>query len=105
MIESLVRQFPLFTELPDSEISHLATVFRRVELPAGAMLFREGEVGHQFYIIQSGELEVIKALGSPEEWTASLRGPGEYIGEMSLLNGDGLRTASVRAIAPPHFWK
>jgi sigma-B regulation protein RsbU (phosphoserine phosphatase) len=32
----------------------------------------------------------------PDEWLLSVRGPGEYIGEMSLLNLDGLRTATVR---------
>jgi serine phosphatase RsbU (regulator of sigma subunit) len=93
----LIRQVPLFSELPESEIIQLATTFRVIEIPPNTIVFREGEVGHRFYIIQAGQLEVIKALDTPEEWVASVRGPGEYIGEMSLINRDGLRTASVRA--------
>ena len=100
MIEDLIRHVPLFAELPDSEISHLTSIFQRLELPERALLFQEGEVGHRFYLIQTGQLEIIKALGTPEEWIASVRGPGEYIGEMSLLQRDGLRTASVRTRTP-----
>ena len=43
-------------------------------------------------------MEVIKAAGTGEESVVSTPGPGDYFGEMSLLNPDGLRTASIKAV-------
>jgi sigma-B regulation protein RsbU (phosphoserine phosphatase) len=65
--------------------------------PPGAILCREGEYGDRCFIVLDGCVEIIKALGSAVERLLDIRGAGEFVGEMSLINGDGLRTASVRA--------
>ena len=44
--------------------------------------------------------EIIKALGSEGERLLGVRGPGCFIGEMSLLSRDSRHTASVRAHTP-----
>lgn len=98
--EELIRQVALFSELPDDEIRHLAQTLRLLPLPRHHIVFREGEPGQRLYLIRSGQLEVIKSIGLPDEWLLSVRGPGEYVGEMSLLNVDGLRTATVRTATP-----
>ncbi len=95
--ETLISQVPLFSSLPRDEIRHLAQTLRSCELAAGELLFEEGEKGERFYIVLEGELEIIKALGSPDERLLALRGVGTFIGEMGLMLQDGLRTASVRA--------
>jgi len=92
-----LAQVPLFATLPSHELEALGTRLREMIFPAGAHLVREGERGDQFYLILEGQLEVVKAEGTPDERLVGLRGPGEYIGEMSLFNPDGERTASVRA--------
>lgn len=91
-----LRQVPLFAELPLDEIEYLAATLRPALHAADTLLFREGEVGDRFYIVLDGEIAIIKALGTADERLVGLRGQGEFIGEMSLLNQDGLRTASVR---------
>lgn len=96
-IEQVLAQVPLFASLPHGELEYLATALRPVQVEPGALLFREGECGDHFYVILTGQVQVIKALGTPEELLVSVRGPGEFVGEMSLLNRDGLRTASVCA--------
>lgn len=96
MRESIIQQVPLFASLPYDEIRHLAATLREYTFPPGTLLFCEGEHGDRFYVISAGQVEIIKALGTPEERLIGLRGPGEYVGEMSLFNRDGLRTASVR---------
>jgi serine phosphatase RsbU (regulator of sigma subunit) len=96
----LIRQVALFSELPEDEIQFLAQSLRLLPLPRHAIVFREGESGQRLYLIRSGQIEVIKSFGLPDEWLLSVRGPGEYIGEMSLLNIDGLRTATVRTATP-----
>ncbi len=54
-------------------------------VPRGAVLFREGEPGHEMYVVQSGRVNVSKKVGDVEKILASL-GAGEFLGEMSILN-------------------
>lgn len=100
MNEQAISHVPLFSTLPQSEIGYLAETLRPCEALPGAVLMREGEFGDRFYVVLDGQLEIVKALGTADERLVGVRGPGEYIGEMSLLNRDGLRTASVRARTP-----
>jgi phosphoserine phosphatase RsbU/P len=93
--ESILTRIPIFSSLRPGEIRHLLDNLRPVHIKAGELLFHEGERGECFYIIIEGRLEVIKAMGTPDERLLNVRGPGDYIGEMSLLDPDGLRTASV----------
>jgi sigma-B regulation protein RsbU (phosphoserine phosphatase) len=92
----LLRRVPLFADLPIEEIEHLATTLQPAVYDANTLLFREGDLGDHFYVVLSGTIAIIKAMGTPDERLFGLRGPGEFVGEMSLLNQDGLRTASVR---------
>lgn len=94
----LIRQAPLFALLPTSELQHLADTLEPHDLAPGAFLFRENDYGDHFFIVGEGQIEIIKSLGTPEERQVSVRGPGDYVGEMSLLNRDGARTASARTL-------
>jgi serine phosphatase RsbU (regulator of sigma subunit) len=87
---------PLFAALPPDEIDALAATLKEASYPAATILFREGDRGNRFYIVLEGQIAIIKSLGTDDERLVGLRGPGEFIGEMSLLSQDGLRTASVR---------
>ncbi|HEX9052574.1 MAG TPA: Crp/Fnr family transcriptional regulator [Anaeromyxobacter sp.] len=53
--------------------------------PGGTVLFREGEPGREMYVVQSGRVNVSKKVGEVEKILAAL-GPGEFLGEMSILN-------------------
>ncbi len=99
MTEALLRQVPLFVSLPPDEIRYLAQTLRPLDVAPGAVLFREAEHGDRFYIVLEGQIEIIKALGTPDERLIGVRGPGEYVGEMSLFIREGLRTASARTSA------
>jgi phosphoserine phosphatase RsbU/P len=97
MNESLLHNVPLFATIPPDELAELASELQQVSFPAGAILMREGERGDGVYIVLSGVFEIIKELGMPDEYRFGRRGVGEFVGEMGLLNQDGLRTASARA--------
>jgi len=103
--EKVLARTPLFNGLPEDEISKLTETLRVLEVPPETVLFQEGEVGDRFYIIIQGQIEVIKAIGTPEERLIGVRGSGEFIGELSLINRAGLRTASVRSLGPAHLWE
>ncbi|HET6438068.1 MAG TPA: Crp/Fnr family transcriptional regulator [Anaeromyxobacter sp.] len=55
------------------------------EFPKGAVLCREGDPGRQMYVIQSGRVTISKRVGDVEKVLTTL-GPGEFFGEMSILN-------------------
>ncbi len=55
------------------------------EFPQGTVLFREGEPGKEMYVVQHGRVHVSKNVGDVEKILATL-GPGEFLGEMSILN-------------------
>lgn len=58
--------------------------YRRV-LQAGEVLFHEGDPGDCAFVIESGQLEVVRDVGA-EHKVLALLGPGEMIGEMALLD-------------------
>lgn len=96
MINSILRRIPLFSTLPPAELDALVASLSEKTYPAQSVLIQEGERGDKFYIVLDGQIAILKAMGSDDERLLGLRGVGEFIGEMSLLNRDGLRTASAR---------
>ena len=105
MNRKILAQVPLFKDLPEQELDHLSGMLRVRELPPDTLLFSEGDVGDRFYTVIYGEVEVIKAPGTAEERVLGVRGPGDFIGELSLLNRNGLRTASVRSVGEAALWE
>ena len=96
MYEKLISRNPLLTPLSKREIKRLIATLRQLEFPRDTILFREGDHGDRLYIILEGQLEIMKALGTPDEQLLNICVPGDYVGEMCLLNPDRSRTASVR---------
>jgi CRP/FNR family transcriptional regulator, cyclic AMP receptor protein len=69
------------------------------EFGLGEVLFQEGEPGEVMYVIQTGAVRISKQVGSEQRTLAKL-GPGEFIGEMAILNGKP-RTATATVIEAP----
>lgn len=92
-----LRDVPFFASLLDTDIERLASTLVMRNFDSEAVLIREGDPGHYFYILLSGNVEIVKALGSGDARLLATHGPGDFVGEMSLINPDGIRTASVRA--------
>lgn len=103
--EEMLAGVPLFANLPESEIHNLAATLTLRQVTDGTVLFHEGDEGRHFYIVRAGELQVIKGLDTPDERILNRRQPGEFVGEMSLFNLDGKRTASVRAHGDAQLWE
>jgi CRP/FNR family transcriptional regulator, cyclic AMP receptor protein len=61
------------------------------------VVFREGDVGAEMYIIQSGKIMITKQLKSGEEKTLAVLGPGDSFGEMAIIDKD-VRSANAIAI-------
>ena len=98
--EQRIKEYPLFSVLPQSEIRHLASSLQFCEIKRSALLIKEGEEGDRYYILIEGEVEILKAMGTGDERRLAIRGSGSFLGEMSLLSPDNKHTASVRALSP-----
>lgn len=69
------------------------------DFPPGTVLFEEGQPGDYMYVVQSGEVEIRRQVGETERVLAVLP-PGEFFGEMAILNGrPRSATAVVRTAA------
>src|SRR3954463_121840 len=64
-----------------SSLEHLVRKHR-----AGTTLFREGDPGRTMYVIRSGRVNIWKRIAE-SEITLAVLGPGEFFGEMALLEG------------------
>ena len=94
-MNDFLRKVPLFAELPDEDLDRICEMVEVVRLPAGQELFAEGSRGDSAYIIETGELEIIKTSLNRQVLMA-VRRSGDVIGEMALLE-DAPRSAAVRA--------
>jgi len=90
-----LKKIPLFSGLSEEDFQRLCDMSREFQLPAGNMLFEEGQPGAEAYVIEKGEVEIIKS-SQDREVLLAVRGPGEVIGEVALLD-EAPRMASVRA--------
>ena len=93
--EALARA-PIFSQLERGSLEALARAAKVRRFAPGELLVREGEDAVAFYVVCSGQAEVVKALGQQKEQVVGHLGPGDFFGEMALLDGFP-RSASVRA--------
>ena len=90
----LIRGIPMFSELDDSSVSQLADDFMEREFAEGQSLATEGEGGLNFFVVESGSVDV--SVGG--EVVATL-GPGASFGEVALVDKSA-RSATVTATSP-----
>ena len=86
-----LRAIEMFAPLPAPTLEALAANLMRVGVPAGETIFRQGDHGDRFYIVDSGEIEI-----EIDGRDTNVLGPGEHFGEIALLR-DIPRTATARA--------
>lgn len=84
----------MFRPLPMPAIDNLALNVMRAEVGAGEQVFRQGDGGDCFYVIEDGEAEVIG-----DRRLIRVLGPGEGFGEIALLRNT-VRTTTVQARTP-----
>jgi MFS family permease len=87
----LLHRVPMFQPLPLPAIEQLARGLEPVHVPAAQAVFRQGDPGDRFYVIETGAADVI---GDGRLLTTL--GPGDGFGEIALLRRVP-RTATVRA--------
>ena len=102
-----LQRVPLFSGFSEDELRRVVDLSEIVELPAGSVVAQMGEPGDSFFVIIDGTVAVQTPVGTGGE----LR-PGDFFGEMSLLDGEP-RSATITAatdlrlliVARTNFWR
>src|SRR5262245_34864136 len=102
-----LQRVQLFGGFSEDELRRVAELSKIVELPAGTLVTQIGQPGDSFFVIIDGVVEVTTPAGTGSE----LR-PGDFFGEMSLLDGEPrsatiVATTDIRLLVVErlHFWR
>lgn len=95
----ILRDIGLFGGLDDETLQLLARELPTHTFEAGDVIVEEGDTSREMFVIIGGELEVVKRGPKGGEFRVALFGPGDWFGEMSILDVMP-RSATVRAVAP-----
>lgn len=90
-----LKSVPLFAGLSGHDLNQVARWADEVELPEGKELAHEGELAYEFFVLLDGTVEV---------WMKGTKmrdmGPGEFFGEIGLVDEEARRTATVTTTSP-----
>jgi len=95
----MLRQVPLFDGLATDELSNILRQTVRKTYSKDTILVQENDPGETMYMIMSGKVKVSNVGPDGKEVILSVLGPGEYFGEMTLLD-DEPRSATVVTLEP-----
>jgi CRP/FNR family cyclic AMP-dependent transcriptional regulator len=94
MNQARLKEVPFFSKLKKKELELIARQADEIDVPAGKVLAKQGDLGDEFFVIEAGTAEVAR-----DGDRVNVLGPGDFFGEMALLEDDR-RNATVTAMSP-----
>ncbi len=86
-----------FPHLTDAQLAGIATKAEHRTTKAGDILYREGDLNYDFYVVAAGMVAIVSDYNSADESVFAVHGRGRFLGELSLVTGQAaLFTAVVR---------
>ena len=95
MHPNVVPEIPLFALVPPRRQKDVARLADEVAVPDGYQLTAEGGSAREFFIVVSGTADVLR-----DERLVGVLGPGDFCGEVGLLDRRWTRAATVVATSP-----
>jgi CRP/FNR family cyclic AMP-dependent transcriptional regulator len=96
---TVLKAVPLFASFPEEQLRLLIPMVTRRSAPRGSAIMAAGDQIDSLYMVISGRLKVMMGDAEGKEVILSLIGPGEFFGEMGLID-EAPRSASVVTIEP-----
>jgi CRP/FNR family cyclic AMP-dependent transcriptional regulator len=96
---AVLKAVPLFASFPEDQLRMLTTMVSRRSAARSTTIMAGGDATDSLYIVLSGRLKVMMSDSDGKEVILSILGPGEFFGEMGLID-DEPRSASVVTIEP-----
>ncbi len=90
--ESFIARVPIFSACTSEEIAAIAAAAQEHTFEPGQIIVTQGAPGQAFYLILTGRVEILR-----EGASLGAFGPGDFFGEMSLLD-QAPRSATIRAL-------
>ena len=91
----MLQSVPLFATMTLEQLEAIHLCLTEQHYTLGEMIFAEGDVGDEMYIVAEGEVEILIKLDTPEPLLLATVRPGAYFGEMSILDNEP-RSAAAR---------
>src|SRR5438046_8383000 len=96
MDAATLRSVPLFSSLDSKATAELGKYLTIHDYPKTARIFRNGDPGDAMYLIDVGKVRISITDTDGADVTLAELGPGDFFGEMSMLDGQG-RSANATA--------
>jgi CRP-like cAMP-binding protein len=95
--DQFLLEFPLFAGLDKPSLTELQGLVRPFHVTAGSMLFRQGDRSNGLYLIEEGEIAILRRVPGDDTVQLALLARGAMVGEMALLDR-GVRSAGALAL-------
>ena len=93
----ILKRSPIFSNLLDDDLKQILDVSEEIRYKRGAIIFRENEIADAFYIIVSGEVEILKEGEEHQVEVLAIKKDGDVFGEMAVVD-ELPRSATIRAV-------
>jgi len=94
--EDFAGAFPI---LDEAQVAKLSRYGVEESVPAGLVLFREGERGSDFIVVLSGNVEAVAHFGESAETTSTAFNPGQFVGVMNILSNEGAYVTATATVS------
>jgi cAMP-dependent protein kinase regulator len=101
--QEFIKKVPFLSSLQGYEINLLCDAFIPLEYPANSTVIIEGEPGSRFYIIEEGEVVIIRNIKGKGPIEVNRLKTSQYFGEIALMTPTAKRMATVKTLTPAKF--
>lgn len=84
-MSSFLRKVGLFSELDLQQLKQIESICQELQIPAGWVLFREGDQPEHFFVIMKGRVRISRSIPGLGEETLAILEAGSYFGEMEII--------------------
>lgn len=100
----VLTKVPLFSGLPEEERERLGALLRVRRYARGEVIFLEGDHGTALCLIAEGRIRIQLTGSDGREVVINVYGPGEFFGELALLDGEPRSADAIAQDAARVFW-
>ncbi len=101
---TLLREVPLFHNLSPDELATVSRLLHRRGFPPGSLILTAEQPGDTAYLVATGTVKVHVDQEDGSEVILAILGPGEVVGEMSLVDSLGRSASAVTLEESVLYW-
>lgn len=95
-MQNTLRKVTFFQHLSPAELKRIASISKLQTFAKGAQILSKADAGKHLFVVQKGKVKIFTTSDQRKRKTFAYVGPGQFFGEMALLDGK-VRSASAQA--------